>query len=892
MKEYSSSGLSEQEVLVSRARYGTNSLTHKKRKSFWQHFLSNFGDPIIKVLLAALAINVVFLFRQHDWFESIGIAIAVLLATVVSTLSEYGSESAFEKLQEESELIRCRVKRMHHLCLLPLEELVVNDIVFLQSGERVPADGIVVQGNITVDQSALNGESKETKKQPSQNFQDTSPAAENRVFRGSVVCSGEAVMRVTSVGDKTLYGSVANEIQDETRESPLKIRLAKLANILSRLGFVAAACVGLSDLFLRFVIENNYNMSAILASFSNPGEVIGNLLHAATLAITVVVVAVPEGLPMMITVVLSANMRRMLKDKVLVRKLVGIETSGSINILFTDKTGTLTKGKPEVTRIVDANGNTYPSLHHLSKQSSLFGYIQYSCFYNTESRFTENIIVGGNSTDRALLSYIQKSQPAAHDCTVVRQIPFDSFKKWSAVELQGALPNTNNLNPHTLSFYKGAAEVLLPCCNRYVDTNGTIKPLNTLSQKATTERKNMEENAMRVLAIAISENALCENPSNLIFVGFVALRDELRRGVRQAIKTVQEAGIQAVMMTGDGKNTASAIARSAGLLNDNDDKQYAVLTGRQIATMSDDMLRKKLPLLRVISRALPTDKSRLIRLSQENGLVVGMTGDGVNDAPALKKADVGFAMGSGTEVAKQAGDIVILDDNFSSVVKAVLYGRTIFKSIRKFIIFQLTMNLCAVGISIIGPIIGVQTPVTVVQMLWINIIMDTLAGLAFAGEAPLPEYMKEPPKKRDEPILNRYMLNQIVCTGVFTVILCVAFLKLDFSKILFRYTTTPIYWMTAFFALFIFCGIFNSFNARTYRLNLLSHLRSNPSFIVVMSLVTIVQVGLIYYGGSLFRTAGLSLRELVFVIALASLVIPFDALRKLVLRCYNRKGTV
>ena len=891
MENYKEKGLSEREIVESRKEYGSNALSHKKRQGFWGHYLSNFGDPIIKVLLAALAINVLFLFRQHDWYESIGIAFAVLLATLVSTLSEYGSESAFEKLQEESSAVQCRVKRGGKVCLVSLDDLVVGDFVLLQSGERIPADGILLHGELTVDQSALNGESKEITKHSDNLTNEASLSSVNRLFRGSVVCSGNGAMRVTAVGDATIYGSVAEEIQEETRESPLKLRLANLAKLLSKLGFVAAGVVAFADLFHRFVIENGYSVANIAASFRDSTTVIGNLLHAATLAITVVVVAVPEGLPMMITVVLSSNMRRMLKDNVLVRKLVGIETSGSINILFSDKTGTLTKGKPEVTQFVDAAGNSYAQLAQLQK-TKLWDFVRLSCLYNTESEFSYGKVIGGNATDRALLSYIHGFQTLHRHETLLRHIPFDSSKKWSAAEIEGTLPMINGTPLSHLSLYKGAAEKLLPACGHYINEDGCIKPLNELSAALVSTRQKMEQDAMRVLVLALSSQPLSENPSDLVLLGLVGLRDELRPEVRRSVKLVKQAGIQTVMITGDGKQTASAIARAAGLLNDNDDKTYAVLSGEQLSKMSDETLRQKLPLLRVISRALPTDKSRLIRISQESGLVVGMTGDGVNDAPALKKADVGFAMGSGTEVAKQAGDIVVLDDNFSSVVKAVLYGRTIFKSIRKFIVFQLTMNLCAVGISIIGPFIGVETPVTVVQMLWINIIMDTLAGLAFAGEPPLLEYLEEPPKRRDEPILNRYMLNQILCTGGFTVALCVAFLKMDFSKLLFRYSTAPIYWMTAFFALFIFCGIFNSFNARTYRLNLLAHLRKNPLFIVIMVLVTLVQIGLIYYGGSLFRTAALSIHELLLVAGVSALVIPFDWSRKVLLRLFHRKGSL
>ena len=881
MENHSKDGLTEKQVILSRKEHGTNALTHKKRQGFWSHFLSNFGDPIIKVLLAALGINILFLFRNHDWYETAGIAVAVFVATFVSTLSEYGSESAFEKLQQEAGMIRCRVRRNAQVLSIPIDDIVVGDIVLLQSGERIPADGIIVDGEISVDQSALNGESEEITKRPSEGSPE--------LLRGSVVCSGNGMMRVATVGDKTIYGQVADELQDETRESPLKIRLGDLAKALSIIGFIAAGLVGLADLFHAVVMKNNFSMPAIYECLTTFSIIMPKILHALTLAITVVVVAVPEGLPMMITVVLSSNMRRMLKDNVLVRKLVGIETSGSITMLFTDKTGTLTEGKPKVSVFVDAEGNTYQQLSHLMTNKKLAECVRLSCLYNTDSMFSGGEIVGGNATDKALLSYICDRRPLHKKATPSRQIEFDSDRKWSAVELTGEFPQLSTTDLPCISVYKGATERLLPCCNRYLAPDGSIYPLTADIVKT---QRELEHHAMRVLLLAVSDERVTHHPSNLILLGLVGLRDDVRSEIRKAVSLVKKAGIQVVMMTGDSRETAVAIARTAGFFKNKQDEKNGIFTSSELSAMTDDQIKTVLPSLSVVARALPSDKSRLVRIAQECGFVVGMTGDGVNDAPALKKADVGFAMGSGTEVAKQASDVVILDDNFSSITKAILYGRTIFKSIRKFIVFQLTMNLCAVGVSIIGPFIGIDAPVTVMQMLWINMIMDTLAGLAFSGEAPLKEYMEEPPKRRDEPILNRYMLNQILVTGGFTVALCTAFLQLDFSKILFRYTTTPVHWMTAFFALFVFCGVFNSFNARTTRLNLLSHLGKNPLFVITMTIVTVIQIVLIYYGGSLFRTAGLSPRELLYILAIASLVIPFDLLRKSILRLYRRHGSL
>lgn len=892
-------GLTPEEVTRSRELHGSNELTQKKRQSFFRQYLSSFGDPIIKILLVALAINVIFLFRHFDWYESAGIAIAVFLATFVSTLSEYGSESAFSKLQEEAAKSQCRVRRNGRVVALPVGEIVVGDLIYLQAGERIPADGILISGRLALDQSALNGESREAVKEPGENAASGDLLSRSGLFRGAIVCSGDGIMLVQQVGDATFYGGLAREVQEETRESPLKVRLAGLARTISRLGYIAAALVAGADLFHSFIMDQGFEAARILAQFQQPSLVFSHILHALTLAITVVVVAVPEGLPMMITVVLSSNMRRMLKDHVLVRKLVGIETSGSLNILFTDKTGTLTKGKLEVSRFVDGSGGEYRDAASLRRKKVLWDMTRLSCYYNNESMPSAGEVLGGNATDRALMSYILGRQTLPNGYTVTSHIPFDSARKWSAAEISaGSDPDARLLRglfgPDTrhVTLIKGAPEKLLGACDRYIDNKGSLRPLDSgmLLRAAWSE---MTGHAMRVLALAVSESPVSEQGgfSHLVLVGLVGIRDEVRPEARGAISQVRQAGVQVVMMTGDNRETAAAIARSAGLLEANSPPE-AVLTSSELENLTDGEIKSRLPNLRVVARAMPADKSRLVRLAQEMGLVAGMTGDGINDAPALKKADVGFAMGSGTEVAKEAGDIVILDDNFASIAKAILYGRTIFKSIRKFIIFQLTMNLCAVGISIVGPFIGIDTPVTVIQMLWINIIMDTLAGLAFAGEPPLQEYMKEPPKRRDEPVLNKYMLNQILCMGLFTIALSVAFLKLDWVKPLFRYGSDPIYLMTAFFALFIFTGIFNSFNARTHRVNLFAHIHRNPAFVGIMAMVAIIQLVLIYYGGSLFRTAGLTPRELLLVLVIAFLVVPADGLRKLFLRLNHRKGNL
>lgn len=885
-------GLTPREVEQSRREHGDNNLTQKKRKSFLREFLANFGDPIIKILLVALVANVVVSFGDFNWFETVGIALAILISTFVSTISEYGSEAAFEKLQEEAMKTKCRVLRSEGVVELPVGDVVVGDTVLLQPGDRIPADGLIISGELQVDQSPLNGESKEALKkpgggagEPGDDFSD--PA---RLFRGCVVVSGSGMMRVTAVGSKTVYGQLAIDVQEESRASPLKMRLAELAQKISRFGYIAAALVAAADLFNSLFIGNGMNWDFILEQVSTPQILFSYLIHAVTLAISVIVVAIPEGLPLMITIVLSSNMKRMLKDNVLVRRLVGIETSGNLNILFTDKTGTLTLGRPKVHFFLSGSGTLTESAAFL-RRTELGRLVRLNCQYNTQSVISRTgkglfgggklQAIGGNATERALLEYVMHEVSPGEAIQVLGTVPFTSERKFSSARVGGSV---------NLTLIKGAPERILPHCTHYYDDNGNRRPFNPARVKKTMDE--MTRRAFRLLALASSsaEPDPDEPGKNLTLIGVVGIRDDIRPEAPRAIRDVVGAGIQVVMITGDNAGTAAAIAREVGLIRG--DEKDAVFTSDQIRKMSDAELKRKLPNIRVVARAVPSDKSRLVAIAQELGMVAGMTGDGINDAPALKKADVGFAMGSGTEVAKEAGDIVILDNNFLSIAKAILYGRTIFKSIRKFIIFQLTINFCAVAISVIGPFIGINTPITVLQMLWVNMVMDTLAGLAFAGEPPLPEYMKEKPKRRDEPIINRYMYNQILVSGLFTTLLCVVFLKLPAIQLMYRRDGGDEYFMTAFFAMFIFAGVFNSFNARTTRLNILAHIWKNKAFVVIMLLVSAVQLLIIYFGGSILRTTGLSLYELQFVILLALLVIPVDFIRKSLFNSTHRGSAI
>ncbi len=863
-------GLTQEEVKKARETYGDNAFLEVSKDTFFKQFLRSLGDPIIRILLIALGIKTIFLIQDFDWYETVGIVIAIFLASFISTISEYGSEKAFHKLQEEASKTKVKVRRYEGVVEIPIEDVVVGDIVLLTLGDKIPADGFLLKGELTLDTSSITGESKEVYKKPF--ISGINPREENELLRGSVIYLGEGEMIVEKVGSNTFYGKIAKELQETQPESPLKLRLRELAKVISKIGYCGAFFVAFSYLFSSIVIANHFNLTKILAYLSNTSLLFAHLLYALTLAVTIIVVSVPEGLPMMITLVLSSNMKRMLKDNILVRRLVGIETAGSLNLLFTDKTGTLTKGELEVVGGILGSGVSFQNIDTLEENFKKV--FVHAILQNTSASYDDakKKWIGGNTTDRACVSFVQKREEILPK---LKTKPFNSHDKYSYTTVK---------DKEKITYIKGAPEVLLKKCHSYLSMSGKKIPFHSHAFMEK-ELEKYTKKGIRVLLIGYTTT----NLNDITLLAFLLIKDELRENVEKAVKLVKKAGIQVVMITGDNKKTAEAIARDAEIITSDED---LILTSDQLKEMTDDAIKEKLKNIKVIARALPEDKSRLVRLSEEMGLVVGMTGDGVNDAPALKKADVGFAFGSGTEVAKEASDIILLDNNFEAIVLSILYGRTIFKSIRKFIIFQLTVNFCAVSLSILGPYIGVETPVTVIQMLWINMVMDTLAGIAFSFEPPLLEFMEERPKKRTEKILNAYMLHEILFTTVYSTLLCIFFLKSPLIHSFFRSGREDKYFFTAFFGLFIFLSIFNSFNARTSRLNVFSNLSKNKVFLFVIFFIVIVQLLLIYYGGSMFRTAGLSLREIEIMLLCAFTVIPINVIRKYYLKQNGKLGSV
>ena len=857
-------GLSKQEVEESRKKNGTNALTQLPPDPLWKKILEGFKDPMIMILLVALVIQVVLFFLgQAEWFEPVGILIAIVIANGVASVSENKQENKASALKEEEEAKeRAKVIRDEQLMEIHVSEIVVGDIVYLQAGDKIPADGIIAQGQLKVDQAALNGETEEADKIscPYGAKYDTKDLLNKYyAYRGTVVCGGEGYMQVKVVGDKTMFGELALEVQEDTRETPLQVKLGILAQQISKFGYIGAIAIVLGILIKTFVTG---------ALPTGIYEWIRLLMDAITVAVTIIVCAVPEGLPMLTSILLSFQSLKMAKDNVLVRKINGLETAGSLSILFSDKTGTITEGKLSVVELATGNVTKFQKLSQVKPE--LAADLITGIGINNSASVSKGDIIGGNSTDRALMAFLVDSKVAdSLSKEDVRNFnAFDSNKKSSSV--------TVTRNGKSVTYIKGAPERIIDRCTHYIDENGVEKKL-VEKNYLTSYMNEQAGRSMRLLAVAKCDGVSDEGELTLICV--LSIRDNVRKEAVDAIREVKNAGIQVVMVTGDRKETAVAIAKEAGLLSNSDD---VALTSAEMAEKSDEELKVILPRLRVVSRALPTDKSRLVRIAQELDYVVGMTGDGVNDSPALKKADVGFAMGSGTEVAKEAGDITILDDNFSSIEKAILYGRTMFKSIRKFLIFQLTVNVAAVLTCFIGPLLGEQVVLTVIQLLLINLAMDTLAAIAFGSEPALKEYMKDKPVPRTASIVSKEMLIEIVISGAYITFICLSILFLPPIRNLFGDVDVT-YLKSALFATFMMAITFNGFNARTEYINVFQNLGRNKNFILVMLSIFALQFVFVAFGGEVLSVEALSVKSWIICIVLAFMVIPIDIVRKLIM---------
>lgn len=880
-------GLTDKQVEESRSKFGSNEIPDSEPTTFWEEFKETFSDPMIKILLAIAALMIVmFFFGYAEIYEPLGTIVAVLIVATVSAKTGVASDTKYRELKDNTEKDKCKVHRNGVITVIDVDDVVVGDKVLLQSGDKIPADGVLIDGALRVDNSALNGEAEECKKTAaSEDFQledditgDTFVDAHS-LFRGAVIFDGEGILDVRKVGLKTMMGKMAEEMQEDEPDSPLKVKLAKLAKQISTFGYIGAVLIAV--LYLVYFVMQAGGVSQYFAMGIEP--VVKDVVRALSLAIVIIVCAVPEGLPLMISLVLMQNTSKMLDHNVLVRKAEGIETAGSLNILFSDKTGTITKGMLEVVDFFTGDGNSI-DIAQLSKHSKVKGLVDLAIGKNTQSMFdASHKVIGGNATDQALMKFLGeetfKTLENSSEYKITKQQSFNSANKFS----QARIDSTGK------TFYKGAPEKLLANAVKYLDADGNICTMDN----AVLNRKidELAAKAMRVLAFGYSEKDMVENSINddIVIIGLVGIRDDVRPEAKEAIREVQGAGIQVVMITGDRLETAVAIAKDAGLLKGGSDR---ALSSAQLNEMSDEEVKKIIPNIRVIARALPTDKSRMVRLCQEMNLVVGMTGDGVNDSPALKRADVGFAMGSGTEAAKEAGKIVILDDNFKSIKDAILYGRTIYHNILKFCKFQLVINVAAVVVSAIAPFFGVDEPLKVTHLLFVNLVMDGLGAMMLGNEPAKEEYMAEAPRKRDESIVSKKMMGQILTMGIWLTVVSFIYLKVPFFVNLFANEEQH---LTGYFVLFIVAALFNGFNVRDDGFAIFSGLNENKDFMKVFLIIIIVQALLVnaaivplapfQWIGEMFSCVPFGIKGWIAVVLLACTMIPADMVRKL---CVNK----
>lgn len=878
MKYMNIKGLSSKEVEEAR-KLGTNEIPESEPTTFWDEFKETFSDPMIKILLVIAGIMIVmFLFGYAEIYEPLGTLVAVFVVAVVSAKTGVASDTAYRKTKAGIKKDVVKTYRDGTLQEVVIDDLVIGDFIVLQSGDKVPADGTIIDGSIKVDNSALNGESEECKKTaiayeegmqvpfPEKVTGDTF-VDKSSLFRGAVVTDGECVCRVCWVGTETMMGKMAAEMDTEEPDSPLRVKLNKLANQISVFGYVGAVVIALFMMAFNVFSAGGFSQYAAMGWTG----ILQDVIDAVSLAIVIIVCAVPEGLPLMISIVLMQNTSKMLAHNVLVRKAIGIETAGSLNILFSDKTGTITKGQLEVVEFFTADGKSVSLSDFKGKDDIL-----YSIAKNTQSMFdNEHKVVGGNLTDKALLKFIGEDDfksMQTNGKNVTASQGFNSANKFSQAYVNGR------------TYYKGAPERLLAKAKTYIDSDGHVQPINSdvLNKKI----DELAERSMRVLAFGYSEKSLVENEINedVTIIGLVGIRDDVRPDAKEAIAKIQKAGIQLVMITGDRLETARAIAKDAGLIQNDSD---LVLTSAQLNEMSDEEVKKIIPNLRVIARALPTDKSRMVRLSQELNLVAGMTGDGVNDSPALKLADVGFAMGSGTDVAKEASKIVILDDSLMSIADAIWYGRTIYHNILKFCNFQLVINVCAVVVSAIAPFFGVEEPLKVTHLLFVNLVMDSLGALMLGNEPALEKYMFEKPRRRDESIISKTMAVRILSEAAWLIALSFVYLKLPFFKNQFA---TEEQHITGYFIMFIISALFNGLNVRDDKFGIFKGLDENKNFVKIAVIIALIQAVIVYAGavpglaflGKMFSCEPVSVLNYVLVIILSATIIPFDTLRKCV----------
>ena len=845
-------GLSDRQVAESRRLYGTNVLTPVEKEPLWKRFLEKFADPLIVILLVAGLMSVGISFYEFFglgadlsvFFEPVGIFMAVFLATTLAFIFEYKADREFSLLSQADDEQPVKVVRNGHVCQVAKRDVVVGDTVMVQTGDEIPADGTLLDATtLSVDESTLTGEPVCTKSADPAQFDAQATFPSNELLRGTKVMDGHGVFRVSRVGDNTENGKVfaASQI-DDTVKTPLGEQLERLGQLISRMSYGVAGLVVAGRIVSYLWLTPEYDAVGLAA----------HLLQTVMIAVSLIVVAVPEGLPMAVTLSLAYSMRRMLKTQNLVRKMHACETMGAVTVICTDKTGTLTQNKMQVAELYSFHGQDAGG----EQQEASQALISNMALCSTAELDGQEVI--GNPTEGALLLWLRAQGidfgKLRSEAEVVDEEPFSTERKYMSV--------TVRTGEHTVSYIKGAPEIVMLMCDM------------TEEEAADYRRKLLEyqQGAMRTLAFAcrehLPESSLTpSHPSPLTtFLGIAAISDPVRSDVPLAVDECQRAGIDIKIVTGDTTATAIAIARQIGICCDGENQ---TITGRELAELSDDELLSRCRELKVVSRARPMDKKRLVEALQNRGEVVAVTGDGTNDAPALKLAHVGLSMGNGTAVAKEASDITIIDNSFSSIGRAVMWGRSLYRNIQRFILFQLTVNVVACLTVLVGAFADVRSPLTVTQMLWVNLIMDTFAAMALASLPPNSSVMAERPRNRKAFIISHPMRWFIGGVGLaMTAVLLVVYFYFHITD-----GFSP-YDQSAFFTIFVMMQFWNMLNAKAFLTgrSAFSQLWQSREFLFVASMIFVGQVLIVQFGGRMFNTVPLSLFHWVVITACTSLV--------------------
>ena len=884
--DYFHLGLTDQEVLQSREKYGANLLTPPKRPSLLKLYLEKFEDPVVRVLLIAAVFSLIISVIENEYAETIGIIAAILLATGIGFYFEYDANKKFDLLNAVNEETLVKVIRNGRIQEIPRKDVVVGDIVVLETGEEIPADGELIEAiSLQVNESNLTGEPVINKTIIEADFDEEVTYASNLVMRGTTVVDGHGSMKVLRVGDATEIGKVARQSTEQTTEpTPLNIQLTKLANLIGKIGFTVA---GLA--FLIFFIKDVvlYFDFGALNGWHDWLPVLERTLKYFMMAVTLIVVAVPEGLPMSVTLSLALNMRRMLATNNLVRKMHACETMGAITVICTDKTGTLTQNlmqvhEPNFYGLKDGGKLADDDISRLIAE----GISANSTAFLEETGEGEKPKGVGNPTEVALLLWLNSQKrnylELREGARVLDQLTFSTERKFMATLVKSPLIGKKVL------YIKGAPEIVLGKCKEVILDGRRV---DSVEYRSTVEAQLLgyQNMAMRTLGFAfrlVEDNepddcVALVSENNLNFLGVVAISDPIRPDVPAAVAKCQSAGIGIKIVTGDTPGTATEIARQIGLWKP-EDTEHNRITGVAFAELSDEEALDRVMDLKIMSRARPTDKQRLVQLLQQKGAVVAVTGDGTNDAPALNHAQVGLSMGTGTSVAKEASDITLLDDSFNSIGTAVMWGRSLYKNIQRFIVFQLTINFVALLIVLLGSIVGTELPLTVTQMLWVNLIMDTFAALALASIPPSESVMNDKPRRSTDFIISKAMQHNIFGVGTLFLVVLMAmiyyFTNADGGMTVQR--------LTIFFTFFVMLQFWNLFNARVFGTTDSAFKGLTKSYGMELIVLAILggQFLIVQFGGAVFRTEPLDWQTWLIIIGSSSLVLWIGELIRLVKR--------